>query len=413
MPLHNLYSPNSCEIHYLIGPKNPRSITDSLRTQPTRRIYLAHRWCDNMPQAAENDALYNSGIINQSRIQAMGDARNASVIGKSRRVLMAAALSLLALVATDNALACASCGCTLSTDWGSQGVSTTPGFTADLSYSYIDQNTLMYGSSKASSALINTLYANGQEIETSTRTQTVTVAFNYNSDTWAVGVQVPYLYRTHATDGTIPGALGANYATSSDNGIGDMRVIGRYSGFSVDRTSGLIAGIKLPTGSTSANFNGGAGPLDSGLQLGSGSTDIILGAYTSGLISTYGWFVQGTMQHAISPLVDEATGTYRPGNAYSLNAGIRYAGFGAKVSPMLQLNIIRRDADEGSSINNDVLTGAPISGGTLAYVGPGASVRMGGGTSVYGFIQLPVYQDVSSLQLVPKYTLTVGMHQTF
>ncbi len=40
---------------------------------------------------------------------------------------------------------------------------------------------------------------------------------------------------------------------------------------------------------------------------------------------------------------------YRPGDAYLLNTGIRYAAFGAKVSPMLQLNIIKRQADTEAS----------------------------------------------------------------
>jgi hypothetical protein len=40
-------------------------------------------------------------------------------------------------------------------------------------------------------------------------------------------------------------------------------------------------------------------------------------------------------------------------------------------------------------------------------------VRVGGGASVYGFIQLPVYQEVNSLQIVPQYTLTLGVRFAF
>ena len=357
--------------------------------------------------------------------EAMTTAHPHLPIRRSLRIAIATALVLLPLAAINDALACASCGCTLSTDWGSQGVSTMAGFSADLSYTYINQNTMIYGSSKPSAALVNTLYANGQEIETDTRTQIATATFNYNSDTWGVSFQLPYLARNHSTDGQLdpltdtPASVpqGSNGATSSGNGIGDVRIIGHYSGLSGDGTAGLIAGIKLPTGSTNAIFTGGPGAgaaLDAGLQLGTGSTDIIFGGYTSGLVSKYGWFVQGTVQHAISPLVDEGLGgTYRPGDAHSLNAGIRYAGFGARVSPMLQLNIIHRNSDQGTGVFTDVLTGASISGGTLAYLAPGATLHVGGGTSVYGFVQLPVYQNVSSLQLVPQYTLTLGVYQTF
>jgi hypothetical protein len=365
--------------------------------------------------------LHNKYYRGKASMQQTKTNQNTGRLQPRLRTALSLTLALATLASGSEALACASCGCSLSTDWGSQGVSTALGFSGDLSYTYINQSTPIYGNTKnPSAAFLSNLYANGQEIELSTKTQTITAAINYNSDTWGIGVQIPYLNRTHATDGSLqPGdtattaPLGTYYATSSDSGIGDVRVVGRYSGFSEARTTGLIAGIKLPTGSTNANFSGGAGPLDSGLQLGTGSTDIIYGAFTSGLISTYGWFVQGTVQHAISGFKTEATGTYRPGDTFSLNTGIRYAGFGATVTPMLQLNLVHRNSDEGTSVNNDVLTGAPISSGTLAYLAPGVSVRVGGGTSIYGFVQLPIYQNVGSLQLVPQYTATVGVHHTF
>lgn len=349
----------------------------------------------------------------------MNIEHNSFNIYKSFRTVIATALVLLPLTAMHDAQACASCGCTLSKDWDTQGQTTVVGLSADLSYTYINQNTAIYGSKPASSGLINTLYANGQENELNTKTETVTAAFNYNSDVWGVSVQVPYLNRTHATDGTTssipPGTdLGANYASSSDSGIGDVRIIGRYSGLCADgKSTGLIAGLKLPTGSTTASFSGGAGPLDPGLQLGTGSTDIILGGFTSGSVGTYGWFVQGTVQHAIQTKNDMLGNYYRPGDAYSLNTGINYAGFGAKVSPALQLNYIRRENDRGPDIMSDPLTGALISGGQLLYLSPGVTVRVGGGTSVYGFVQVPIYQYVNSLQLVPKYTATLGVRQSF
>ena len=337
---------------------------------------------------------------------------------KSIRTITATTLVLISFAAMNNAQACASCGCTLSKDWETQGQTTQAGFSADLSYTYINQNSAIYGSKTASAGLINTLYANGQEVETSTKTETVTAAFNYNRDVWGVSVQIPYLNRTHGTDGTTqsipPGTdLGANNASSSDSGIGDIRIMGRYSGFSADKATGVIGGVKLPTGGTNASFSAGAGPLDPGLQLGTGSTDIILGGFTSGTLSTYGWFFQATAQHAVKTSNDMAGNSYRPGDAFSLNTGIRYAGYGAKVIPMLQLNFIRRENDRGPDIMSDPLTGALISGGQLLYLSPGITVRVGGGISVYGFVQVPVYQYVNSLQLVPKFTATLGVRQTF
>ena len=354
----------------------------------------------------------NDSIANQFTFQFNLKLRNKLSLG----------MVLTALIGSSEAYACASCGCTLSTDWGSQGVSTKSGLSGDLSYSYINQNQMIYGNSKPSAALLQSLYANGQEIETSTVTQTTTATFNYNGETGGVSLQLPYIHRTHGTNGvtadtTGAGAdYGANYSESSASGLGDIRLIGHYNGFSDDKTTGIIFGVKLPTGDYNANFTSGAAantPLDSGLQLGTGSTDYILGAYTSGTFSTYGWFVQGTVQHSLTGLVNEPSGSYRPGDAYLLNSGIRYAGFGSMFSPMLQLNLVHREYDQGTGVPNDVFTGSPISGGNLAYLSPGLSVRLGGGASVYGFVQVPIYQNVGSLQLVPQYIANVGVHQNF
>ncbi|MES1980942.1 MAG: hypothetical protein V4443_00565 [Pseudomonadota bacterium] len=330
------------------------------------------------------------------------------------RHLFIAALALLPLAVMNDARACAACGDTLSRDWGAQGGSAEPGYTADLSYSYINQNQQRYDSSTASPGLISSLQAAGQEIEDYTVTRTTTAALNYSSDTWGITAQIPYLQRAHGTFGTA--SDGSTYSSSYASGIGDIRIIGRYNGFLTDRTTGIIAGIKLPTGSTNTNFNSGDAantPVDRSLQLGTGSTDLILGGIFTGTAGKFGWFAQGTMQYAVTTKTIDGL-DYRPGNAYALNAGLRYAKFGARFTPLLQINYIHRQPDTGAGATpNDALTGGPATGGTLVYLAPGVSARIGGGTSVYGFVQLPLYQHVNSLQLSPRYTLTLGIRHAF
>ena len=324
-------------------------------------------------------------------------------------------IALLPFIAMNDAQACAACGDTLSKEWGTQGISTHPGFTADLSYSYVNQNQQRLGTGTASPASISARNLLLQEIEDYTTTRTTTASLNYSSDDWGINTQLPFVQRTHGTFGTTT-PMGSSYSSSSDNGIGDIRVIGRYTGFSAYKTAGIIAGIKLPTGSTNANFNSGTSAgqaLDRSLQIGTGSTDLILGGFLTGVVGEYGLFAQGTVQYAVATK-SIAGQDYRPGNAYSLNTGIRYAKFGSQFTPMLQLNFINRQPDTGTGATPpDALTGGPATGGTLVYLAPGASVRIGGGTSVYGFIQLPIYQNVNSLQLSARYTLTVGVKQSF
>ena len=281
-------------------------------------------------------------------------------LGSPIRAFIAAVIALLPLACMNQAHACAACGCTLSKDWGAQGISATPGFSAALSYDYINQNQQRDGSGSASPELIDQLQAAGQEIEDYTATRTTTASLNYTGDTWGVDTQIPFVQRTHGTFGD-----GAGYSSSSDNAIGDMRIIGRYTGFSADKTAGIIAGIKLPTGSTGANFNAGdaAGtPLDPSLQLGTGSTDVILGGFMTGAIGVYGWFAQGTVQHALATKSFDGM-DYTPGDTYALNAGVRYAKFGARFTPMLQLNYVHRQPDSGAAATPaDALSGGPATG---------------------------------------------------
>lgn len=328
--------------------------------------------------------------------------------GRALPALLSAAALLAAPVA---AHACAACGDMLSGDWGVLGAPGAPGFVADVSYSYLNQDRQRYGSGAASPALINQQLNAGQEVEAYTRTQTVTATLIYSDDDWGVAAQLPYLKRTHGTYGTTA-PLGSNYSTSSDSGLGDVRLTGRYMGWSADRGSGLIAGMKFPTGNTGATFGAGAAagsPLDASLQIGTGSTDVIAGGYLSGTIGNHGWFVQGMVQRAVA-----TQNNYRPGDTLTFNASVRYAGYGARIAPMLQLNVVNRQPDSGlNATPADPVTQGPTTGGTLVYLSPGASVRAGDGYSVYGFVQLPVYEKVNSLQLTPRYTITLGARRAF
>ena len=328
------------------------------------------------------------------------------------QIVFAVFIAGIGLIDAEPAMACAACGCTLSTNWQTQGINTTPGYSFNLAYSYLNQDRQRYGSGKASAAQISALNTAGQEIEDYTKTQTLTAALNYTGDTWGASVELPFIQRTHGTFGN-PGWPGTStYLSSSDSSIGDIRVVGRYTGFSADRSAGLIIGAKLPTGSTNATFNDGSA-VDPSLQIGTGSTDVILGGFVAGNLGSYGWFVHGAVQHAVSTKSFSGA-DYRPGDTWSLNTGIRHAKFGAKFTPMLQLNLVHRRPDGGAAATPpDALTGGAATGGTLLYLAPGATWRIGGGTSVYGFVQLPVYENVNSLQLVPRYTLTLGMRQSF
>ncbi|HQT25643.1 MAG TPA: TonB-dependent receptor [Burkholderiales bacterium] len=283
----------------------------------------------------------------------------------------------------------------LSKDWQIQGMGNGLGFTAGLSYDYVDQNQLRSGSGKVS----NFALPNAQEIEVRTRTAFTTLIADYQGTGWGVNMQLPYVDRYHVTypQGT------TTLDSSASSSLGDARVLGRFTGFSKDGSNGIFFGLKLPTGPASVNFASGA-PLDASLQPGTGSTDILFGGFHQGQIDRLklGWFLQGLVQHAISTRSDS-----RPGDAFNVNAGIRYAKYGQRITPMLQVDFIRRVSDSGANATPF------ITGGELVYLAPGFSVRFGNRTNVYAFVQLPVYQYVQGFQLSPTKIFSAGLLHSF
>lgn len=289
---------------------------------------------------------------------------------------------------------CASCGCTLNSDWGSQEYSAYAGLKMDLFYTFIDQTHLRRGTGSISGSGVPV----GQELEDHTRTHTVTLGLEYDiNPDWGVLVQVPYLSRDHATFGETH----ADYDSSSHEGVGDSKVIVHYQGLTPGHNLGIELGLKLPTGSFSETFASGE-TLDRGLQLGTGTTDLIAGVYYfDQWAAHWGWFAKATVQAALGE-----RGEYRPGTAENVSLGIRYTGMGRFI-PQLQLNGSISGRDTGTHADNF------DSGGTILNVSPGFSVEMTKKTSAFVFVQAPVFQNLNGYQLAPRATLFAGVHATF
>ena len=310
------------------------------------------------------------------------------------------ALLAILLAAAPAAQACGACGCTLNSDWASQGYALKPGFRFDLRYDYFNQDQLRSGTKSVDRGSFD--FPNDQEIQEKTinRNLTLTLDYSPNAD-WGVAVVVPTYNRYHAT--TAAGDTDPSF--SSANGLGDLRVLGRYQGFSDDHSFGVQFGVKLPTGGTKQNFNAGAEagmPLDAGLQLGTGTTDLLLGFYAFGdLGRDWGCFGQVLFQKPTA----EKNG-FKPADGVNANFGVRYTGI-AGVTPHLQLNV--RAEGRESGVNADV----DNSGATLAYLSPGLTFNVSPAFQVYVFGQVPLAQRVNGLQLEPKWSASVGMHWTF
>jgi hypothetical protein len=312
--------------------------------------------------------------------------------------LAAASLATLALISSTDALACSSCGCTLNSDWTSQGIATGEGTRFDIRFDYFKQNDYRSGTSSVSR---DEVAASGSEVQDTTINRNLTLGLDhsFNQD-WAINVLVPVFSRSHGTYGdAYPDATAI--ITSSSKGIGDIRVTGRYQGLSADHSSGITLGVKLPTGETNDTFNDGSA-LDRGLQLGTGTTDLLLGGYHFGSINRdWDYFAQATIQIALN-----THDGFRPGNGLNATAGVRYMGFESFI-PQLQFNTRIEKRESGA--NADVAN----SGATLLYISPGVTVPINKTVQAFGFLQVPIYQRVNGYQIEPNVLLSTGLRFSF
>ena len=293
--------------------------------------------------------------------------------------------------------ACSTCGCTLSSDWVAQGYAAAAGLRLDLRFDYFNQDELRSGSASVSRSAIT--FPASREIQQETINRNGSVGLDYSPDAeWGVSLLAPFFARYHTTIAAGDTAI----STSDFRRLGDVRVVGRFQGFSADHTTGVQFGLKLATGSFNERFSAGpqAGtPLDRGLQPGTGTTDLLLGAYHYGVVGpSWNYFVQALLQQSL----DDREG-YRPGTAITANLGVRLA-LTPRIAPQLQLSFHVEGRESGP--NADVAN----SGATLAYLGPGVTVSVTRGVTAFGFVQIPVYQNVNGYQIEPAFTASVGLH---
>lgn len=329
--------------------------------------------------------------------------------------------------------ACATCGCTLSTD-AAAGYSSQPGWRVNLDYTYIDQGQLRHGSGSASAEQVvdhpEDPTADGGEIEKDTINRYLNLGITYrpNAD-WGFTAVVPWVSRNHTTYGDqdapfTPAEIAPDQISGvAFSGIGDVKLIASYQGFLPTRNVGVQFGLKLPTGRYGGQdedtgvvtghptrFQSGpmAGDaLDTSLQAGTGSTDLIVGAYWYQAISQdFDAYANVQYQTAIAEKLDRPGANYRPGNQFTATAGLRYEANPTWV-PQLQLNLLRKSRDQGAFA--DTFDTA----GTVAYLSPGITVSLKKNLQLYGFVQLPVYSHLEGYQLFPRWTATAGISAGF
>jgi hypothetical protein len=288
-------------------------------------------------------------------------------------------LRLLAVVAAwlpASCLACA-CGCGVFSVGTGALVADGTGQVAFLEYGYVDQDQNWSGTASAPAT-------DNDDKELRTSFYTAGAQFAFGRD-WSASFSVPYLDRSMtSTESGLP-------VTVRHTGLGDLRVSGKYTGFSEDRSTGIDAGLKLPTGDYS--FAG----LDRDSALGTGTTDLLLGAYhLANLGADKQWtsFLRVQWSSALA-----ARAGYRPGDEFDAVWGISYAGweFGrhGALAPVLQLIGVDRGRDSGAASD------PADTGYRKLLLAPGIELDEGD-FKLYAEVEFAAFQSVEGDQLTAR-----------
>src|SRR5271170_5176479 len=270
---------------------------------------------------------------------------------------------------------------------------------AYLQFDYQDQNRNWSGTSTAPAA-------NNDDKEISTDFVTLGLQYMFNSS-WGAQVEVPYDYRSFKTD-----IGGGDIVTRNWSQLGDIRLEGIYTGFFADQSAGVTFGVKLPTGS----FNFDPDVVDRDSQLGTGSTDILLGGFYRGNITKdekWDWFAQGLLD--VPTLIQDQ---YRPGVEFNSAAGIDYKGFSlgrVRISPVVQAIFSCRTSDTGANASgdaNDDPAGGVSSGYQRLMLSPGIEFHIHP-VKIYADVEIPVLQNFTGNQLAAPVLFKVSMSYMF
>jgi hypothetical protein len=308
----------------------------------------------------------------------------------------------VAVLAPSAARACA-CGCGVF-DVGTSGMlPQSAGGMAFVEFDFQDQNHNWSNTGPAPAA------NNGdKDIRTDFTTYGLQYMLNRN---WGFQIEVPYDFRDFKTLG---GPTGDQVQSLKWSSLGDIRLEGIYTGFSEDMSSGLTFGVKLPTGDFS--HNDAYGDIDRDSELGTGSTDLLLGGFHRHRLTSSGswtWFAQGLLD---VPVLTQDQ--YRPGIELDTAAGIYYKGWmlrNIKVTPIAQVIASLRTSDSGNyssgGIDDDPSAGR-ASGYQRILLSQGIEFDINK-VSVYADVEVPVMQDFVGNQLVAPFLFKMYVSYMF
>jgi len=305
---------------------------------------------------------------------------------------------------------CGSANCFLVT--GTQeGVARSGLLTVDLSFRYVDMDRKLSGTRSVDEVLTPKVdFENGvleldhhREIRTQNTLVEIDIGYGLTPRLTLAASLPVFNQRDHEHFDDV--GTPDEHFTSQDgsSGFGDVKLSARYA-FLVKTKNLLVGGlgVKLPSGAYRL-LDGEGAINEPTIQPGTGSTDVVASLYYTHQITPmrFDYFVSGGYARKGENPLD-----YTFGDESILSVGVDYRT-SERVSWSVQINGRRTERDRflGDSI--------PSTGATFVNLTPGIRLTGAGGTSFYGFVQVPVYQYVNEVNLAPGPGLLLGVSKEF
>ena len=306
---------------------------------------------------------------------------------------------------------CGSANCFLVT--GTQeGVGASGILTVDLSYRYIPQTRRLSGTRDVGEVLTpkidfeNRTIEPGHHREIGTQNTLVEIDLAYGlTPRLTLAASLPIINQRDHEHWDDVGTIDEHFTrTDGSSGFGDVRLGARYA-FLVKTKDILVGGLalKVPTGAYRLLDSEGA-INEPTIQPGTGSTDVITSLHYSHQIAPmrFEYFLAGALRTNGTNSLE-----YRFGDETLVTAGLSHKA-GDRVTWSIQVNARRTERDR--YLSQEI----PSTGARFVNLTPGLRLDSAAGDlTLYGFVQVPVYQQVNEANLAPRTGLLLGVSKAF
>jgi len=167
------------------------------------------------------------------------------------------------------------------------------------------------------------------------------------------------------------------------------------------RASAVFGGVKLATGSIHATNSDGS-RAGRALQQWTGTSDVILGGAGRRVFGMNSALIgQASLSPALNSMED-----FKLRQHIELSVGWSHA-YSHSLGTVLQFNARHRGRANGLQAEPDK------SGSTTVELSPGVTLGVGSASTLCADVQVPVYQKVNGIQLIPRNALAVGWTSDF